>query len=189
MRGRTRKVQSSKFKVQRERQKPGASKGSCYPGCWLHGSCLPLGVFSFLRVTVRIATSSRASTMRGSTSLDSTRSVAGRSLSQYKVSCASFRAIENFEALSLRVCAPRASSRLAPIDVPDRITWREMDGGTFDRRISWTYSWTTRQANRNPRSWNGSSWFGMAVAYAGKLCAGPCLSFELRTLNFELCRQ
>ncbi len=75
-----------------------------------------------LIIAVRIPTSSLASVRISFRRSSGTASVASNNLSQYRVSRASLQAMEILDKKSALLCPPCASSTLAPIDVPDRIS-------------------------------------------------------------------
>jgi len=85
-----------------------------------------ISIASFFLATVRIATNSPDSRSTGSITSAGANPVARISLSQYRVSLASFSATVNAALVSARLWAPFASSRLAPIEVPDRRSCRVM---------------------------------------------------------------
>lgn len=75
-----------------------------------------------LIIAVRIPTSSLASVRISFKRSSGMTSAAFNNLSQYRVSRASLQAMEILDKKSALLCPPCASSTLAPIDVPDRIS-------------------------------------------------------------------
>ena len=154
-----REVRSSKFEVR------SIWTGSDYPVGGGDGIARLLGASARRRrVAVRMATSSFASRASGATVVCATRPVSESSRSQYRLSRASFSAIDTSAVRSRRLWLARASSRLAPIDVPEERTWRAKWSGMSCRREICTYNRTMSQAKVKARDSKGRTLVGLTMA-------------------------